>query len=424
MTNNIVSFPKCIRTDCNHRSDLVCVSCLKIVCEEHVRHCNDCQESACKKCYKEDKCCMVQLHGATKRHLDRFYENKFGDFNSFSNIALLNAMGKWKDSPWLQLRVEFGKRSLANFVDRFDDSFIKGNHHGVDMIAQCFPRTEKYLKEDRENFAKFLESIARKNNFMFARILSFSEDREVLLSLTQGYLLGFGFVALASSIVPAIVAHESGKELFKLLKQKDMLGSSWTMTEISHVEAVKWKEEEGVDILQNFSCINPYSVEVIEYLIERNMSLDFLCQNTRGTFKFPMIEMLLRVKGLKEVVEKIPVDKLDLDFMTVRLLRSYQYPFEEYDPIVFMRYSGEELYALICFGVLEMNFLDEIRRAEVIRYITEHDLKACRRMIPYLKPSTRKKIIHVMLCLKRKGFPKDIIFIIIDFAYSPKRETG
>ena len=73
------------------------------------------------------------------------------------------------------------------------------------------------------------------------------------------------------------------------------------------------------------------------------------------------------------------------------------------------------------FEVVQYKQLNPMQRNEFSYYVMNNEVKACRVLVPWLKESRKKKIMTFLMCL-RKALSKDILWMIIDMAYSPINE--
>ena len=216
-------------------------------------------------------------------------------------------------------------------------------------------------------------------------------------------------------------------DLFESLRKAKLL--KWSLydnTPIHHVSGMKWMESHGMEVAnddENFEKIARESpAHVMEYLmVEKGMTLDFMLYHV-STMDWKMLEMILRLKGLKEL-QSIEVSKIRVDFETVRFLKSTAYKFEEKS--VLRHSDGDDIYVLMCFNLLKFKDLSEQQKRNFMEYIFGKDLKICKQMYPFMKEIRKKKIMTVILCIRKTcKLQKEIIWNILDLAYSPVNERG
>ena len=159
---------------------------------------------------------------------------------------------------------------------------------------------------------------------LFALILVHSNQRELILSLVEDMLRETE--DLLFHVLGYAVTEKEGNALFCLLKKKNLLdfelySISINGGAVNHVEALKWMESNGVDIMDMW-LTNASNVECCEYLIsERDVSLDDWLEDRISPLHGDMIEMMLRTKGKKEV-EAIDPWHILCDFENLKLYRS------------------------------------------------------------------------------------------------------
>ena len=195
---------------------------------------------------------------------------------------------------------------------------------------------------------------------------------------------------------------------------------------VGHVDAMKWIESNGIDVVNNerhfrkFACHASY--EVIEYLLsDRGLEVGALWKSRLLDCTF--LKIVYRTRGWEEL-QKVDIKRIVFDFDTVRFLRSVAYKFEKsYFLKSNLRPSSH--YSLICGNVLKYSDLSEKQKSFWEIYVELYDLRACKQMYPFMKEIRRKKIMTVILCIcKTCGLQKEIIWNILDLAYSPINQRG
>ena len=232
--------------ECNNRTDLVCVVCEDPVCWNHMEECVQCFQSACVKCYKEDRCCLVRPWGEkTERRLKSFYENKLLNGSGMKTVNLLVSYG---GKTWRDLRKDVVARSMLYYVENFDASVFSAclSYDNV-LGSETFPRADPYIKDEetRTKFVRFIETFASKNECFLSYILLRSED-EVLLSLMQNFIENNR--EILTCLINLVLREPEGQDLFLSLKARGML--DWTMIDenyssIGHVEGLVSKYHEN-----------------------------------------------------------------------------------------------------------------------------------------------------------------------------------
>ena len=102
------------------------------------------------------------------------------------------------------------------------------------------------------------------------------------------------------------------------------------------------------------------------------------------------------------------------------MLKSHGFIFDE-EKIARNCLDEEENIAFLRFGVVKIAQLSELSAGRVKREILEKDLKTCKEFFPFMKEIRKQKILTFFMCMRRmhkKTIPREIIWMILDFAYS------
>ena len=196
---------------------------------------------------------------------------------------------------------------------------------------------------------------------------------------------------------------------------------------VLHLNALKWIEKQnGIDIVNNQSHFHGFVLwspaDIMEYLmVEKGMTVEFFSNRmTRISPQFLMV--IYRVKGL-EGLQRVDPEKFVYDFDAVKFLKSVGYQIEK-NSISMKKPSW--MYSLICFKVLKYEDLDGSGRKNFDNYVKNHEVKVCKHMYQYAKEIRKSKILTFLLCIRKRYplFQKEIIWNILDLAYSPINERG
>ena len=224
-------------------------------------------------------------------------------------------------------------------------------------------------------------------------------------------------------------------ELFLCLREKGLL--DWNMVDINDIyiignlNSLKWMEENGVNVLNNkkaFRCfVSRSPAAVMEYLmVERGMTVEFMCLDKYNDVDFALLQVIKRVKG-EEAIRNIEMKHIWIGFHEVKLLKSVGYDFKEKIRSQ-TEIPGYDIYCLLCFHMLKYEDLTDESRASFKEYVEGNDIKATRKMVPFMKEVRKRKITTFLCCLKKiplsYALPKEIVWNIIDYAYSPVNERG
>ena len=421
------SFEKC--RSCTSYTDVFCVSCEteteKWFCEECLKLCVQCEQHVCVKCYKDDMCCLIRPFGErTKRHFENFYQDKQKTLDRGGLFVLEHQIfySKHFNAKWDKLRRETLQRSLLDFVQTA--IFQSQKFPRIPFLLQIFPSLKIFLEDRvlRKKLLKFIHSLDANG---LALLLLLSEDRKELIDLCHD-VVEVGGQALDRLLLRYSLG-KNGRPLFECLRNRGLL--KWDCVESSriyflgHIEGIQWIEQNGIDVLSNRQHFANFarnaSVEVLEYLIvERGMTIEYLLENR--TIDRRGLTLIERLKG-REEIQRIHIDKMELDFQTVAYLVSIGYNnyWKEVEDV-----EEDVLYAMICLGLLKYNELTDNQKIMVKKvYAPTHELKACKQMFPFMK-EVRKRKIMTFLCCVRRLLPREIAWMILDFAYSPLNERG
>ena len=402
---------------CVNIRDLICVSCDKWFCDDCLSSCVQCEQLVCEECYKQDLCCLVRPWGEkTECHLRDFYQNKLVDGKG---MYLFNDNVKYGN----EYRMEAVKRTIDCYVDSFDASSLSACK--PEFVRDYFPNITKDIAEEEISlkFLGFIEETFRSNRYVFACIFLNNEVREDLLTVMDESIRSNE--EMQSDLIYLAL---KSKELFGSLKNRKLL--DWNLVRskhyaIKHIDALKWVEENGVDVVNNegyfIKFVRHSPSEIMEYLIvEKGITLEYMSENI-WRLRQDLLKMVYRLKGIEGIL-KIDSGKIWFDFEEAKFLRSIGYKFNK---SLTSNRDSRWLYALICFKVLKYEDLNEEVKGKFDEYIKERDIKACKHLYPFMKEIRKRKIMTVILCIRKTCIlQKEIIWNILDLAYSPINERG
>ena len=162
-------------------------------------------------------------------------------------------------------------------------------------------------------------------------------------------------------------------------------------------------------------------VEILEYLIvEKGMEVEYFSH--ARAISYDVMKVLYKVKGL-EIIQKMDPRKFPYDFQTLKFLRSIGY---EFDKKSIQMEHASWIYSLICFKVFKYEDLGAWMKEKFWDHIKDRDIKACKHMYSFMKEIRKKKIMTILCCVRKRYpyFQKEIIWNILDHAYSPINERG
>ena len=144
-------------------------------------------------------------------------------------------------------------------------------------------------------------------------------------------------------------------------------------------------------------------------MVEKHVTVEFVSESL-DNIRYDTIRLVHRIKGI-EGIQKLDPDNLN----------SVGYKFGlAYD------IAHRWIYQMFCSRNLKYEDLDEMQREVLKEYFEEFDVKASKHIFPFMKEIRKKKIMAVLLCMRKSYplIPKEIVWMILDFAYSPINERG
>ena len=408
---------------------LSCVSCGCHTC--FIQQCVECGEAICPKCYGDQLCCAVQeskKKGSTFSFVKQFFDSSkivhCEDFHALEGLKSLAEDFGYFDYM-LPLVNEVALRSVENYIEKGDEVVVDATV----IFAENFPRLSQYQTDvKRFNYFKALQTISMEKSYLFFNILSLSEDREQILDGMADFFKDFELPLC--DLAKHSMRSGKGKELFLSLKKRGWLNfetSGRDVEDLNHVEALKWIETNGVDVMSSDEefqkFVDPDCVEIMEYLMrEKEMSVKWMESQRDFEFQQDMLEMIFREKGI-EAISSIDLDKIPFSFETVAFLKSKNYEFGEKKTLLQERLEFD-LAALIAFRVLEYKELSLEAQESVKHYLRTRDVILFDNLVPLIRPLRQKKILTVFLSLRKavgQNLPKQIIKKILNYCYADPR---
>ena len=412
----VVEFLKCC-VSCLCVTDLVCVSCENWFCSIHLNVCVQCQQPVCKECYLNDLCCLVRPWGEkTQLHLRGFYENNvllLSDVLPLSRRKLFFSQER-EDACLKCLEKVFDEMDATAFRDR-------GMFGGERIIASYFPRIGPLLK--KEGFVGFLKALALENADLFASLLFHSQDRGEVIEVVKCFLTVNDNVMEAVARCAVANSGKKGVALFRCLNGVCLLDFQKlqkSIKHVNHIEAFKWLEANGINVLENIDhfkrYVNPYCVDIMRYLLlEKKMKTEYMLHHVNLKLREKMLQMVLEVKGA-EHIRKFSVDRIFKDMGSMRVLRQCEYEFDKQQclekPLV-----ARELCSLLCYNVLSTADLQSSQKEEVKVFVNDYDI-VCKAIFIFMKNVRKKKVLNAILCMKQRKIPTEIVWIILGEAFS------
>ena len=85
------------------------------------------------------------------------------------------------------------------------------------------------------------------------------------------------------------------------------------------------------------------------------------------------------------------------------------------------------IYAFICFELMKYEDLTHSQKVRLDLYVKENDVKCCKTLLALIRPVRIEKMKTFIMCIRRlykKLIPKDILWVILDYTYSPLKQRG
>ena len=408
---------------CRSLSFVFCVWCQKRVCRNCSRVCVQCEQECCKECYLEDLCCLVRPWGEKSENCYKeLFHNKLIDP---SCALVITTTVRYDENEHLRKALE---RSVVHYVDTFDAVSLCSFR--LDIVRDFFPTSiTKYVEneETRLKFIKFMEALFRKNSRVFTHVFANKKVKDELFSVMDKTIRSNEIIR-GMLIVLSLESAELA-DLFESLKSRGLLDwnlMSYRRAIVVNLNAMKWIEENGINVVNNASHFDQFvsmsPATIMEYLmVEKGMTLEYMSNNT-FYFEHDVLKIIYRLFGL-ESIQKIGSEKIFFNFETVKFLRSIGFEFKRIETTSF-----DEIYSLLCFKVWKCEDLDENGTKEFGHHVRNvlKDIKACKHFFPFMKDIRKRKITTFLCCVKKKKYilPKEIIWMILDNAFSPRNERG
>ena len=302
----------------------------------------------------------------------------------------------------------------ASFLPLLDDLVT------MEMFARSFR-----VGDNKDAVVSILEVIAFHTDYLFPLILVHSIDRESIVVLMLSFLENDE--SLRKECIIVACEEPGGHLLFDILREHDLLHffpQFGNYLRAGHTKALEWIEANGVEIdINSFDFL--FHVRLTPEILAhfwRKMSIRDIPQHLLETIMFDsnLVKMILEVKGAEEL-RNIPIEKIVMDFPTVKLVQANEYDFDK-EKLAKEKQNGQEISALLCFDVLKYSNLSESQKNAVWTYVWMNDVKVCKSLLPFFRPVRKRKMKMVILCFRRlygKSIPKEIVWKILDYCYSP-----
>ena len=417
-----LSFLRC--EQCETDTDLPCCACGLVVCQYDWIQCGCCNNAVCSKCFKDELCCR-QPRKKTKETLRNFYCNKYLDAKGLETVQVLGYWGMDDDCEWLEPRNECCERTVLRVIEELDMeycrslNFFSGSKFGrhLPLLQQC-PKLRSLVDE----MPSFVDPA------VFAAVLAKSKDLEQLLTPKVEQILKSRPDFLKEMIQESVTE----EPLFMVLRNRDLLNiellQSVRRPIFNHVEGLKWLEINDIEVVKHDLHFTKYvdtrNVRVFEYLLkEKGMTLQCFMERLEDVvFSLDMMKVIHRVKGVKDLLN-VKIVALDLHYESIHFLRRIGYNFCKEE--ILQLTDSYSIYAFLCFDMIAFEDMNQEQKEDILDYVSCHDIKICKSMLPLLKPYKKKQILMLVLCMKRifgKSLPKEIMMKITDHAYSPTNQ--
>ena len=366
--------------------------------------------------------------------MQEFYQNKFVE--DLPLLTTLEGLNRVYDRRVTDAQAYCAKRkeALEGTIHKFleEGKISEGLSFGrvYDsrthlLFAQCFPKT--ILQFSKENVMAVLRQLHRQTVFF---ILDLSEERKRLLSMIQAEQSESEKESMMEGLCSFSITQSCNPFLFEMLLEVGAMDVAKTSGKVHNVQSLKWMESHGVDFRDKEifqTRVNHYAPSVIEYLmVEREWSIAKIMKSLKYYVIIPSIlDVFVRVEGVERIKSDLKADSMWLDGRGIRLLKEAGYQFDKL--AILSRAETSEICAAMVLNIVSRKDLDYEFMHKFQRYAEVNDLKTCNVMYPFMKDIRKKKIITVFLCIRRihgKQVPKEIVWNILDNAYSPINERG
>ena len=406
---------------CGKSTDVCCVVCEKWFCSTHSKFCEQCSRMVCFRCSISDLCCTMR-----NTTTESFYGCEIVELSK----KMLLKLHEQTHDQCKKLRADVLSRSIMWMIERNQDSY------SLELfLAQAFPSVAKLLEREkwRSIIKIWLQGLCLRQPMFLALVLVFSSERTQLFSLVQDSIL---VNAKALKTLQAASWSYDKWDLFDLLKEKNLLDPVFAQQSTSimkHEHAMKWMEEVVTGKrMENLGkqLSNLYgNVEFFEFLVrEKRITVEYVLKKLETFTSFSIdalrLKILLKYEGI-ESVARIPQRNIFFSVDCVRTLKRYNYHFDK-TAVFAKKRTNDEIYALFCYGGFLWEDFDAANQKILKIHSLIREVKICDLMLPFLKPIRKKKIITFIMCVNHiygRNTPKEIIWTILDYCFSPKKEV-
>ena len=157
-------------------------------------------------------------------------------------------------------------------------------------------------------------------------------------------------------------------------------------------------------------------------MVEHEMEVEDIFQNSLVQ-SCEMLQAIYKHKGM-EGLRKLDMNKVVLSLESIRFLRSIGFVFDK-KALLEQTNIGETLCNLISYNILTIKDLSSEQYDSCVT--SSKAMKVTKSTFLLMKPGRQARIVTVLLCVRKaykNQIPKEISWIILDHAFSPKNERG
>jgi hypothetical protein len=364
--------------------------------------------------------------------MKKLYSGKRINTDDFVDMSSWQ-FGKHKEVD--EIMRESMKSSLVRLVRENNvDPFVNKKYQSFIFLGKSFPDVSEFMKteEDRLNFVEFLESLAKRGEVILD-ILMYSKDSQTMVDLLKDFLKD------NQGIVNRIMKEKNGGELLNILLEN---GSLLPMHSIEGVIFPFCQNCPAVD----FCLSNGFEVEieddfgwnvlllnlttdnhlVVDHLLKEGALLKRTLEKARH-IKYRSLQVILEQKG-DAFIREIPLelilpfnfnfkDAFRLYYNSIEILKRLKVVVPKH---FILKARMECVVALMCFGYIRLEELNNAKRDAVVAWIRRNNVKVNAYTLPFLCKEIKERMVMLLLCLNRLygRIEKYLKFMLLDYIWS------
>lgn len=443
-----VTLSKC---GCGNKVDVGCNFCRRSLCcrSSCLKRCRICNTVACRGCYDEiSGVCVACKNGKEGRrdcwidHARNSYRGKL--FGNKDDLIEISAM------------FDKNSKEVDEFRNKVMQDTLLNNHYDLYNLTYCgfvakhFPKIAPFIETEaqRLRFTQFLERMVVKGARSYGgfgwilKLLIYSEDRLIVLDLLKDFLEENP--ALLEGIVQVAMKQEDGGDLVKLLLElfnPELVLDRHFIVDVRNIPAVDVCLRKNLDI--EYVRFGEWSLmravmkkndkKLMQHLIDKGGSIENAVKDV--PFKYmssDCLDVILKNKG-DDFLHHIPISfLLPKEFIGDGVHNEYQQYYKMGRMLMRLKYSIPKQFiqqhdnppcvvALMCFGYIKFEELNEKRGAEVMSWIRCNDVNVNVYTLPFLCKEIKERMMMFLMCINRTvGYiGKDLKMTLLDWIWSP-----